>query len=141
VQQLFEFAGNHPLLIAAAVGLVATIVVTEIRLRNRGFSELSPADAVKLINTADAAVLDVRTQEAYAKGHIINSRHVPAAELATVAENKLKKLRKQPVIAYCDNGMASQKAAAELRRLQFESVFTLKGGLDSWKRDNLPLES
>jgi rhodanese-related sulfurtransferase len=141
LQQLFEFAGNHPLLIAAAFGLVAAIVVTEVRLRNRGFRDVSPADAVRLINGQDAAIVDVRTQEAFAKGHIIDAVNAPAGELEKLAEGKLKKLRKRPVIVCCDNGITSNKAAAELQRLQFESVYTLRGGVEGWKRENYPLTS
>jgi rhodanese-related sulfurtransferase len=141
VQQLFEFAGNHPFLIAAAVGLLATIVVTELRVRNRGFAEVTPAEAVKLINNEGAAVLDVRTQEAYGRGHIIDAQHVAADEIAMLAENRLKKLREKPVIAYCDNGITSLKAAAALEKHAFTRVYSLRGGLEGWKRENYPLES
>ncbi len=138
MSQLLEFAGNHPLLVAAAFGLLATIVVTEIRHRNRGFAELAPADAVRLIN-ADALVLDVRSVEAYRKGHVVDARNVPLADLSAQAA-KLERFKEGPVLAYCDNGIASQRAAAELRKLGFSEVATLRGGLEGWKRDNYPVQ-
>lgn len=139
MEQLFEFAGNHPLLIAAAVGLLATIVVSEVRLRNRGFAEVSPAEAVRMMN-AGALVLDVRPAEAFRKGHIIDARSVPLDQLEQQA-GKLAQYRDRPVIAYCDAGVTSQRAAQTLRKLDFQQVASLRGGLQGWRTENYPLST
>ena len=39
----------------------------------------------------------------------------------------------------CDNGSASGRLAQELRKKGSEQVFSLKGGLSAWQRDNLPV--
>ncbi|MEM9384056.1 MAG: rhodanese-like domain-containing protein [Pseudomonadota bacterium] len=139
MQQLFEFAGNHPLLIAAAFGLIATIVVSEVRLRNRGFAEVTPAQAVQMIN-AGALVLDVRAADAYRKGHIIDARNVPLDELEG-GTKQLAKHRDQQVITYCDTGVTSQRAATALRKAEFAQVASLRGGLQAWRAENYPLAS
>ena len=45
----------------------------------------------------------------------------------------------KPVIVYCENGMASASAARTLRTGGFNKVVTLRGGLQSWRQENLPL--
>ena len=52
---------------------------------------------------------------------------------------KLKKDR--PVLLVCDNGARSGRAAGNLRKKGFEQVFSLKGGLQSWRQENLPVVS
>lgn len=137
MDRLLEFAGNHPYLVGAAVMLASLIVFNELRLRTRGFSDIAPADAVKLINV-DAVVLDVRSADDYAKGHIVGARNVPADEL-DVEKRPIAKLKDKPVLTYCDTGIAGARVAATLRKAEFSRVFNLRGGLEAWRRDNYPL--
>ncbi len=51
----------------------------------------------------------------------------------------LKKYKEKPVIVYCENGTASGGAARTLRAGGFNKVVTLRGGLQSWRQENLPL--
>ncbi len=137
MNRLFEYTTNHPYLVAAAAILFILALVVEIRLRARGSSLVSPNDAVLLAN-AGAAIIDVRPAAEYQAGHIIDARHIPAGELAARADS-LKKYKEKPVLVYCDNGFASAQAARALKGLGFTKVATLRGGLQSWRQDNLPL--
>jgi len=83
-------------------------------------------------------MLDVRAAQEYEAGHIIDARHLPAAELAAKAET-LKKYKEKPVVVYCENGTTSSTAARTLRAGGFNKVVTLRGGLQSWRQENLPL--
>ena len=139
MEQLLEFTGNHPFLISAAVILATMIVFTEVRQRSRGFGDVSPADAVKLIN-AHAVVLDVRSQESYDAGHIVGARHVPLEKLGDEGDKKLTRLKDKPVITYCDNGVTGARAAGTLRKREFSRVFNLRGGLHAWRQEHYPLE-
>ncbi len=109
----------------------------EFRHRARGSSAVAPADAVRLANSG-ALLLDVRDSQAYEAGHIIEARHIAAAELAAKADT-LKKYKEKPIIVYCDTGAASGAAARTLREAGFSKVVTLRGGLQSWRQENLPL--
>ena len=109
----------------------------ELRQRARGSNAVAPADAVNLAN-AGALLLDVRDSQAYEAGHIIEARNLPAADLAGKAET-LKKYKEKPVIVYCENGTTSGGAARTLRAGGFNKVVTLRGGLQSWRQENLPL--
>jgi rhodanese-related sulfurtransferase len=135
--QLAEHFVNHPMLAAGLVALLAAVVFFEIRQRTQGQLQVGPADAVRLIN-GGAVVIDVRGAEDFRKGHIVNARNVEIGQID--AENPtLKKQKNKVLITVCDNGIVSNRAAALLRKAGFEKVFSLKGGLNGWRAENLPL--
>lgn len=136
MNRLAEFIQHNPLLVALVVALAVAAIVIELRFRKQGSTALGPAEAVRLIN-GGALVIDVRAQEAFASGHIIDSRHIPQNDLAGQADS-LKKYREKPVLLYCDTGVASSAAARALKALGFANVVNLRGGLAAWKQENLP---
>lgn len=137
MSRFLEYTTNHPFLIAAAGILAVLAIVIEIRERAKGSSIISPGDAVRLTNSG-ALVLDVRDASDYEAGHIIDARNVPAKEIADRAET-LKKYKEKPVIVCCENGFASAGAVKALKAQGFSKVATLRGGLRTWRQDNLPL--
>jgi rhodanese-related sulfurtransferase len=137
MNRFFEYVVHHPFLVSAAAILAVLGVVIEFRHRARGSSAIGPADAVRLANSG-ALLVDVRNSQEYEAGHIIEARSLPAAELAAKADT-LKKFKEKPVIVYCENGTASGAAARTLRTAGFNKVVTLRGGLNSWRQENLPL--
>jgi rhodanese-related sulfurtransferase len=137
MNRLIEYTTNHPFLVAAAAILAVLAILIEVRHRARGSSVITPADAVRLANSG-ALLLDVREAKDYEAGHIIDARHVPAAEVAGRAET-FKKYKEKPVIVYCESGLASAGAARALRAAGFGKVVTLRSGLQNWRQENLPL--
>jgi rhodanese-related sulfurtransferase len=137
MSRFVEFVTNHPFLVAAAAILAVLTIVIEIRARARSFAAIGVQDAVRLVN-AGALVIDVRDQKAYEAGHIIDARSIPAAELAGKAES-LKKFKEKPVLVYCDTGFSASGAAKALQGLGFTKVVSLRGGLQSWLQENLPI--
>ena len=132
--QLAEFTGNHPYLILGLVGAWGAVMFYEFRLKARGITQVSATDAVRLIN-GGAIVVDVRNAEAYKTGHIVNARNISLDEL----QDKLKKHKKKVLLAVCDTGVTSGKAANLLRKTGYEKVFSLKDGLRGWQGENYPL--
>ena len=137
MNRLPEYISHHPFLIAAVAILVVLAIVIEIRERAKGSSMIAPGDAVRLVN-GGALVLDVRDAGEYEAGHIIDARSIPAKEVAQRADS-LKKFKEKPVVICCESGFASASAAKALRALGFSKVATLRGGLRSWRQENLPL--
>lgn len=137
MNRFFEYVVHHPFLVAAAAILAVLGLVIEFRQRARGSNAVAPADAVRLANSG-ALLLDVRDSQEYEAGHIIEARSLPAADIGAKAET-LKKYKDKPVIVYCETGAASGAAARTLRTGGFNKVVTLRGGLQSWRQDNLPL--
>jgi rhodanese-related sulfurtransferase len=137
MNRLPEYISHHPFLIAAVAILAILAIVIEIRERAKGSSLIAPGDAVRLVN-GGALVLDVRDASEFEAGHIIDARSIPAKEVAQRADS-LKKFKEKPVVICCESGFASASAAKALRALGFNKVATLRGGLRSWRQENLPL--
>lgn len=137
MNRLLEYTVNHPFLVAAAAILAVLAAVIEMRSRSRGSNLIAPNDAVRLVN-GGALVLDVRDAKDYEAGHIIDARSVPTAELAGRTDT-LKKYKDKPVIVYCESGFAAGAAAKILRAAGFAKVVSLRGGLQSWRQENLPV--
>jgi rhodanese-related sulfurtransferase len=132
-----EFAANHTLLVSALLFSFFLVIFIELRRKAQGITNIEPQDAVKLIN-ADAVVLDLRSSEAFARGHIVNAKNIPSDEL-TANQDKYKKYKSRPILAVCDAGVASSRAVDTLRKAGLENVYGLKGGIAAWTQANLPL--
>ena len=132
-----EFASNHPILVTALLFSFLLVVFTELRRKALGITNVEPQEAVRLINS-DAVVLDLRSSEAFARGHIVNARNVPSDELAA-NKDKYMKFKSRPILAVCDTGTVSSRAVDTLRKAGLESVYGLKGGITAWTEANLPL--
>jgi len=132
-----EFAGNHPLLISALVFSFFFLIYTELQRKARGMTTVEPQEAVRLIN-ADAVVIDLRSAEAFARGHIVNAKNVPFEDLSA-NKDKITRYAKKSIVAVCDAGVTSGKVVDSLRKSGLENVYGLKGGITAWTQANLPL--
>lgn len=75
--------------------------------------------------TPNALLLDVRTQEEYADGHIPESRNLPLQTLGRT--ELLPPARETPLFVYCLSGVRSRQAAGLLRRMGYTDVTDLGG--------------
>jgi rhodanese-related sulfurtransferase len=86
----------------------------------------------------DFVILDVRTPEEFAEGHISGAVNVDVQ--AQDFEKKLRALdRKKSYLVYCRTGNRSRKATIAMEALGFRSVFHMNEGVVRWKQQNLPL--
>ena len=131
------FIANHMgLFYIFAIILVALMIIEAIRAK-RGRARLRPAEAVLLINKQHAVVVDIRNNEIFRRGHIVDAVSLPVVDLPE-ASKKLGKYKNKPLIVVCGNGNDSQKAAANLAR-QGYNAFILSGGIRAWSSADLPL--
>ena len=79
--------------------------------------------------TPGAVLLDVRTPEEYAGGHIAGSRNLPLQVITRVEEEIPDKTT--PVFLYCQSGGRSRRAAAFLEKIGYENAVNI-GGLASY---------
>lgn len=95
------------------------------------------AFAQKLAQAGQAQLLDVRTLQEYAEGHL--KAAVNADVNGSGLEEAVARLdKKRPVFVYCLAGGRSKSAATLLTKQGF-TVYDLKGGVLAWQRDGLPL--
>jgi rhodanese-related sulfurtransferase len=137
MQRFFEYLAHHPYLSGGAVVMAILVLVNELRERVQTYAAVSAMQAVQMMNQG-ALVLDVRGKDLFDAGHIGDARNISVAELDARAES-LKKWRDRNVIVYCDSGVSAAGAAKALTRLGFSKVFNLAGGIDGWRKENLPV--
>jgi rhodanese-related sulfurtransferase len=137
MQQFSQYVANHYWLVSAAALMLVLVLVHELRSRSAAFGSISPAEAVRLVNSG-AVVVDIRAREAFDAGHIAGAKHVPGASIADGAK-ALERFKDKAVIAYCDSGTTAGAAARQLGRLGYAKVYNLRGGLAAWRQDNLPV--
>jgi rhodanese-related sulfurtransferase len=137
MSELITHATRNPQVVAVLVAAAIAVLVYELRHRKLSLTAISPQDAVRLMNQG-AAVLDVRSAEDFAAGHLSTARHAPLDKLTEAAEG-IKRFKDRPVLVYCERGARSNSATAKLAVLGFSKVFNLRGGVAAWRTDNLPL--
>ncbi len=137
MEQLLEFIGNHPFLFGALLIILGLLVSTEVWRWRNSQPRLEPMEAIRLINSEDARVIDVRPAADFERGHIVNARNVPEDRLDSQMKDLVRR-RKKPVLVCCANGLASPKIAGRLIEAGLERVFVLKGGLQGWQQAGLP---
>lgn len=106
-------------------------------LKGRGVS-VSVLRATQLINQSNALVLDVRDPAAFAGGHLREARNIPLKELSD-RTGDLSKHKAKPIIAVCQSGNQSARAAAQLRKAGFEQACSLEGGIAGWQAAGMPI--
>ncbi len=135
MSQLFEFVGNHPIL----VGIFAVLLTLFIRNESqRGGRGVSPQELVNLVNREGAVILDVRDSKEFAAGHIVDAVNVPHTSLESRLP-ELEKYKEKPVTIVCKMGQHAGTAGAVLRKAGFASVSRLSGGMTEWRNQNLPV--
>jgi rhodanese-related sulfurtransferase len=140
MSQFIEFATNHWDLFAALAIILFMMFSGGLGGRLRGYKELAPSDSVHLLNHEGAVMLDVREDNEYKDGHILESVHIPLGKLGERMD-ELENLRQKPIIVSCRSGHRSASACARLRKSGFENVYNLKGGVMAWKNAGLPLQT
>jgi rhodanese-related sulfurtransferase len=100
---------------------------------------VEPGELARALAQPDAPLLlDVRTPEEFAKGHVPGARLVPLQELASrLAE--LDAYKQRGVIAYCEVGGRAAKAADLLRANGFANVRLLDGSMRRWREEKRPV--
>lgn len=138
MQQLIEFAGNHALLSGGFVAVLLMLIWSEFSRRTQGFREISPAQAIPLINDKGTVVVDVSASADFHKGHIVGARNfLPSRFKSPDAE--VEKLAQKNILVACKNGQAAPVAATALVKLGASKVAVLKGGMLAWAGDNYPV--
>ena len=120
------------LLVALSSGLALLLPTL---LQGKG---LNPAEAVMLMNREKAVVIDVCEPAEFAAGHITGARNIPLAQLEQQLPGAVKN-KSTPVVLVCQSGMRSGRALAVARKLGYEKVQSLAGGLKAWQAASMPL--
>ena len=93
------------------------------------------AEQAKTIMDAekDYIIIDARTDEEFAEGHIENAILIPEYEIKDRAEKELPD-KEQLILVYCRSGRRSKIASEELVKLGYTNVKEF-GGIIDWPYD------
>lgn len=138
MDQYLEFISNHYLLCLGLVVVSYMLVQDLVESTFNKYEGLSPLLAVTKMNDADTVVVDVREPHEYLKGHIENSINIPLGKFPEKV-NTLDKHKSSPIIVVCQSGSRSVPACKTLTKENFENVFNMIGGMQSWQDSNFPV--
>ena len=116
-----------------------TVASSPVSKSSAGKSQLLTAAELSVIlqNQSQQQLVDVRTPEEFAAGHIAGAQNINIYDddfktrIASLDQDK-------PVYLYCKAGKRSAKAAGVLKGLGFTEIFDLKGGYDAWPAEKNP---
>ena len=96
-----------------------------------GYEQITAEEAKSIMDTEkDYIILDSRTEEEFAQGHIEGAILIPEYEIAARAEKELPD-KEQLILVYCRSGRRSKIASAELVKLGYTNVKEF-GGIIDW---------
>jgi rhodanese-related sulfurtransferase len=137
MQDILPFLQRHGSLAFVLVIVLILLVILEFIKQKQGARRLSPLQTTQLINHENAVIVDIRSVDAFAKGHITSAVSLPLADLEQQIK-KLDKFKSSPIVIVCATGLESARAANLLIQKGF-NTFILAGGIRSWQDANIPL--
>ncbi len=103
--------------------------------------EISEVKAIDIVGTHEGdqniTLIDVRTDEEWAQGHLPGAIHIDRGYLELTVESLVPDKSKR-VVCYCAGGVRSLFAAKALETLGYRRVESLIGGFGGWKEAGLP---
>tara|TARA_B100000902_G_scaffold24004_1_gene28877 strand:+ start:193 stop:597 length:405 start_codon:yes stop_codon:yes gene_type:complete len=132
--ELINFLIDHYYLSAP---LLLVMILLFISNAKKGGKKISPQSLIGLSNQDKAFIVDIRDSESFNAGHITASVNIPFVDISR-RSNEFDKTDKV-IILVCEMGSVSPNAGEILAKEGFENIFILKGGINQWKIDNLPL--
>ena len=104
----------------------------------KGGKKITPQDLVGLTNQDAAKLIDLRSPNEFADGHITGSINIPYADI----EDRLHEIKLQEgksLVLICDSGSQSANDGEVFNKSGYQNTVILSGGIGAWKLDNLPL--
>ena len=98
---------------------------------NVTYEQITAEQAKNIMDTErDYVIIDARTEDEFAEGHIENAILIPEYEIKDRAEKELPD-KEQLILVYCRSGRRSKIASEELVKLGYTNVKEF-GGIIDW---------
>ena len=108
----------------------------------RWYKNIQPHESAQLIqinsDNPKFVILDVRTLGEVSRGKIENSIQLDFYS-HTFAADLLKLDKQKTYLVYCRSGNRSSKTLEIMRKMKFERVYNMLGGIRSWNAQGLPV--
>lgn len=93
---------------------------------------IEPTAYATAIADQSVTIIDVRTPEEYAAGHIPGAVNINV-QSDTFAQAIQQYNKKKPIYIYCQSGRRSAKASEQMKAMGFKKITDLNGGYKNWK--------
>ena len=95
------------------------------------YTQISQAEAKRIMEEETGyLIVDVRTEEEYAQGHIPGAVNIPNESITDTKPEQLPD-QKQKLLVYCRSGNRSKQASEKLAALGYSNVYEF-GGINTW---------
>lgn len=135
VEQLFEFIGNHFILVSIFVFLLVAFFINE---GKQGGAAITPSNLVNLVNREGAVILDVRDKKEFGAGHIAGAVNMPFSTLDS-RMGELEPYKDKPIVLVCKMGQHAGSMGRKLKAEGYENVRRLSGGMAEWSASGMPV--
>lgn len=88
----------------------------------------------------DRIIIDVRSPEEFAEGHVPGAINIAHTAIADNIEDLLQYKDTKQVVLYCRSGYRAGKAASELKDNGFDNLYHLSGDMLGWQNEGHPIE-
>lgn|SRR3990167_1867934 len=139
LHEITQFVMKHWALVAGFIIVSILIMLEESRSQGGRSGKISSAIATHLINREDGLVVDVRDAAVFRDGHIVNAKNIPLVDIDRNQAKLLATHCNKPIILVDASGLKTPALLLRLKKAGFQRVFLLKGGMESWKLDNMPV--
>ena len=120
---------NHHLV---AIPLIAFTLLATACATTPDYKSVDPGAAANMIDeNEEVVVLDIRTPEEYAEGHIEGSVNIDF-KAKDFGERIVKLDRDTTYIVHCRSGARSTASLASFRKLSFPNIYHLDVGMNGW---------
>ena len=138
MQEYIDFFMSQPMLSVAWIAIAGMLINSIIQNKISKVKNITPAEAVTLMNKENAVVVDIRSVEDFKKGHLLGSINIPVAKIDKGSFSSIEKDKNSPIIMVCDSGTRSSGAAKKLVAAGFENVSNLATGINGWTSASFP---
>lgn len=97
-------------------------------------------EAAELIAKGDIVVLDVRSPDEFAEGHIDGAQNINLLDEATFKAKADRLDKSKTYLVHCEAGGRSTRSLETLKALGFEHLIHLDDGFGGWKKSGLPVK-
>jgi rhodanese-related sulfurtransferase len=124
-------------MLAFSIALAAGLALLLPALMPRG-KRASPQQVVQLINRGKTVLVDIRTPEEFAGGHLRDAKNIPLADFGTRI-GELDKSKGKNIVVVCQTGARVDKALRQLLAAGFTDAVGMEGGQAAWQAASLPI--
>ena len=104
-------------------------------VNGRNFPSLIKASAVNEELAGNIKIIDLRSPEAFAKGHIKGAVNVEFSKIPDYFSNVIKPFEFDKIVMVCKSGQTSSYATSLLRLMGYGNMYAMRWGMSGWNKD------